>query len=109
MDKNKSIKIICNFAPSQKNMGVGERMVKYIKWLLPVIFIAYYSSITLFIHVHIENGTTIVHSHPFGKVNGGAFHHHASLSEIQLFHILLKSATPFPKCYLHKEKWTFDS
>ena len=21
----------------------------------------------------------------------------------------LKSATPFPKCYLHKEKWTFDS
>ena len=22
---------------------------------------------------------------------------------------LLKSATPFPKCYLHKEKWTFDS
>ena len=23
--------------------------------------------------------------------------------------IYLKSATPFPKCYLHKEKWTFDS
>ena len=23
--------------------------------------------------------------------------------------INLKSATPFPKCYLHKEKWTFDS
>ena len=23
--------------------------------------------------------------------------------------ISLKSATPFPKCYLHKEKWTFDS
>ena len=22
---------------------------------------------------------------------------------------VLKSATPFPKCYLHKEKWTFDS
>ena len=22
---------------------------------------------------------------------------------------ILKSATPFPKCYLHKEKWTFDS
>ena len=21
----------------------------------------------------------------------------------------LKSATPFPECYLHKEKWTFDS
>ena len=24
-------------------------------------------------------------------------------------HVFLKSATPFPKCYLHKEKWTFDS
>ena len=23
--------------------------------------------------------------------------------------LFLKSATPFPKCYLHKEKWTFDS
>ena len=23
--------------------------------------------------------------------------------------IILKSATPFPKCYLHKEEWTFDS
>ena len=23
--------------------------------------------------------------------------------------VYLKSATPFPKCYLHKEKWTFDS
>ena len=82
------MKIICNFARSQRNMGVREKMVKYLKWLLPVIFIAYYSSITLFIHVHIENGTTIVHSHPFGKVKGGVCHHHASLSEIQLFHIL---------------------
>lgn len=60
------MKIICNFARSQRNMGVREKMVKYLKWLLPVIFIAYYSSITLFIHVHIEHGTTIVHSHPFG-------------------------------------------
>lgn len=24
-------------------------------------------------------------------------------------YFILKSATPFPKCYLHKEKWTFDS
>ena len=88
MDKNKSIKIICNFAPPPKNMKMRERVVKYMKWLLPMIFIAYYGSITLFIHVHIENGTTIVHSHPFGKVKGGANHHHDSLSEIQLFHIL---------------------
>ena len=32
---------------------------------------------------------------------------HYSSSSRKLFN--LKSATPFPKCYLHKEKWTFDS
>lgn len=30
-------------------------------------------------------------------------------SNLSLFHSILKSATPFPKCYLHKEEWTFDS
>lgn len=63
-------------------------MAKYMKWLLPILFIAYYGSITSFIHVHIEHGVTIVHSHPFSKASGGASHHHTSLSEIQLFHIL---------------------
>ena len=28
---------------------------------------------------------------------------------VENFLFTLKSATPFPKCYLHKEKWTFDS
>ena len=28
---------------------------------------------------------------------------------INHFLYCLKSATPFPKCYLHKEEWTFDS
>ena len=28
---------------------------------------------------------------------------------VRSFLYTLKSATPFPKCYLHKEKWTFDS
>lgn len=72
----------------QKELGVRQTMNKYLKWLLPVVFIAYYSSISLFIHVHIEHGTTIVHAHPFGEKSGGACHHHASLAEIQLFHIL---------------------
>lgn len=58
------------------------------KWLLPVIFIGYYGSISLFMHVHIEHGTTIVHSHPFKKAANGDCHHHASLYEIQLFHYL---------------------
>ena len=30
-------------------------------------------------------------------------------SQTDYLFIYLKSATPFPKCYLHKEKWTFDS
>ena len=47
-------------------------MVKYIKWLLPVLFIAYYSSVSLFTHVHVEHGTTIVHAHPFKKTADGS-------------------------------------
>lgn len=63
-------------------------MAKYMKWLLPALFIVYYSSISLFMHVHVEYGTTIVHSHPFKKTADGTCHHHSSLSEIQLFHLL---------------------
>lgn len=63
-------------------------MIKYIKWLLPVIFITYYGSISLFMHVHIEHGTTIVHAHPFHKAANGGGHQHASLAEFQLYHHL---------------------
>ena len=31
------------------------------------------------------------------------------LGKVKMIYIDLKSATPFPKCYLHKEEWTFDS
>ena len=65
-----------------------QTIVKYMKWLLPALFIVYYSSISLFMHVHVEDGTTIVHSHPFKKTADGTCHHHSSLSEIQLFHLL---------------------
>ena len=36
---------------------------------------------------------------------------HMGLTKVEEIRALfnLKSATPFPKCYLHKEKWTFDS
>lgn len=59
-----------------------------IKWLLPLLFITYYSGVSLFMHVHIEHGTTIVHAHPFKKAADGTCHHHSSLAEIQLFHLL---------------------
>ena len=37
------------------------------------------------------------------------FPKHRWIVSFYLLLIILKSATPFPKCYLHKEKWTFDS
>ena len=58
------------------------------KWLLPILFIAYYSSISMYTHVHVEHGVTIVHAHPFKSSPDGSSHHHQSLSEIQLFHLL---------------------
>ncbi len=43
-------------------------------------------------------------------VKGGLNLSKASFSNVkENFKKDLKSATPFPKCYLHKEKWTFDS
>lgn len=65
-----------------------EQIAKYMKFLLPVLFFLYSGTISLSMHVHIENGVTIVHSHPYKKSEDGNQHHHASLSEIQLFHTL---------------------
>lgn len=63
-------------------------MRKYLRVLLPLLFITYYSSVALFTHVHIEQGTTIVHAHPFASAGEEGSHHHGSLAEIQLFHQL---------------------
>lgn len=65
-----------------------QHIIKYLKWLLPVLFITYYSCVSLFTHVHIEYGVTIVHAHPFKTDSNSSSHHHNSLAEIQLFHIL---------------------
>lgn len=54
------------------------------KWFLPILFISYVASITLFTHAHVVNGVTIVHSHPFKK--GGGHTHTAA--ELQLIHHL---------------------
>ena len=47
----------------------------------------YYGGIISFTHVHIVNGVTVVHAHPYESGNGPDYHHH-SLSELQLFHQL---------------------
>jgi len=58
------------------------------KWMLPVLFTVYYSIITVFTHIHIEDGTLILHAHPFKKTTDGTCHTHASFAEIILFHNL---------------------
>lgn len=58
------------------------------KWILPVLFIGYYSCISFCAHIHIENGVVILHSHfsPHGKSQTP--HQHNSMEEIILFHTL---------------------
>lgn len=51
------------------------------RYFLPILFVSYLVSLTFFAHVHVVNGVTIVHSHPFKK---GAAHQH---STVELIHI----------------------
>lgn len=61
---------------------------KYIKWLLPVLFVGYFSCISLFEHAHIINGVIVVHSHATKSTSSGTpLHQHPDL-EFQLFHFL---------------------
>lgn len=47
------------------------------------LFAAYYASVTLFTHIHIVNGCTIVHSHPFSDKN----HSHTVDQVITIAHL----------------------
>ena len=38
---------------------------KYLRIALPLLFISYLGCLIAFTHVHIVNGVTIVHSHPY--------------------------------------------
>lgn len=61
---------------------------KYLKLILPALFIAYVGCILAFTHVHVVDGVTIVHSHPYHlPVDGGSSHEH-TLSLFQLLHQL---------------------
>ncbi|HOG18929.1 MAG TPA: hypothetical protein PKW37_00610 [Salinivirgaceae bacterium] len=51
---------LCSFCLSSR-----QKKYKYVKHLLLILFLAYYSSITFFPHSHIVDGVTIVHSHPY--------------------------------------------
>jgi len=90
-----------NFVSSMNNL----LRHKYIKYAVLVLFVMYLGGLFSFTHVHIENGVTIVHSHPFSDDN----HHHHSETELQLLHQLsviqhigsfAQNITIKPYCYL---------
>ena len=65
-----------------------DRLRKYLRILLPALFIAYLGCIIAFTHVHIVNGVTIVHSHPYPKTDDGRPDHEHGYAEFQLLHQL---------------------
>ncbi|WP_291589633.1 hypothetical protein [Bacteroides sp.] len=67
--------------PSQSKNEVKRLLLNITRYFLPILFVSYLVSLTFFAHVHVVNGVTIVHSHPFKK---GAAHKH---STVELLHI----------------------
>ena len=54
-------------------IGSVRNFRAYAASVLLVLFCCYYSGISMFSHVHIKNGTSVVHSH----LGGGAGHSHS--------------------------------
>ena len=50
-----------------------QKLRAYAAVILVLLFSCYYSSISMFSHVHIVNGASIVHSH----LGGGSEHNHS--------------------------------
>lgn len=65
-----------------------DRFTKYLKIALPTLFIAYLGCLIAFTHVHIINGVTIVHSHPYHKNDNGTSGNEHTYAEFQLLHQL---------------------
>ena len=77
--------------PPQRKNEVKRLLLNITRYFLPILFVSYLVSFTFFAHVHVVNGVTIVHSHPFKK---GAAHKHPTV-ELQLIHFI-----PFLLCLL---------
>ncbi|MBP1616907.1 MAG: hypothetical protein H6Q14_734 [Bacteroidetes bacterium] len=65
-----------------------EKIKSVLKIALPVLFIFYAASVSLFVHTHVVNGVTIVHSHPYSKNSDGNPAHQHSGTQIELIHQL---------------------
>ncbi|MCC8197615.1 MAG: hypothetical protein LIP06_03325 [Tannerellaceae bacterium] len=64
---------------------------KYLTFGLPLLFITYLGFLIAFTHVHIVNGVTIVHSHPYHlnhTSDGTPVEHEHTYAEFQLLHQL---------------------
>lgn len=66
-------------------LDMRNMCLKYLRFVLPALFIIYMGSIVSFTHVHIINGVTIVHSHPY---HGDGTDHEHTGTELQLLHQL---------------------
>lgn len=66
----------------------NNKVTYLMRFILPIIFINYFISISLFTHTHVINGVTIVHSHPYTTDDHGNPTHSHTGAEIQLIHTL---------------------
>lgn len=58
--------------------------MRLLKVFFLVLFVGYMGNLSFFMHSHVINGVTIVHSHPFAQDSD----HEHSTSELQLIHQL---------------------
>lgn len=65
-----------------------NKLRKYLNILLTSLFIVYLGCLIAFTHVHIINGVTIVHSHPYQQNSDGSPLEEHSYAEFQLLHQL---------------------
>ena len=73
---------------------VMTKLKNIMKYILPLLFIAYLGGITLFTHSHVVNGVIIVHSHPFKGQ-----HEHTEVQLETIFYLasfVSSSLPPFP-------------
>ncbi|OCW94026.1 hypothetical protein A9168_09190 [Macellibacteroides sp. HH-ZS] len=61
------------------------RWITFLKVVLPILFIGYLACIISFTHVHIINGVTIVHSHPYNKQTNPPSEHQHTGQQLQLY------------------------
>lgn len=65
-----------------------DNLRKYLHYFLPAIFIPYLGCIVAFTHVHVIDGVTLVHSHPYHTTADGRPGPEHSLTLFQLLHQL---------------------